>query len=190
MIQTNIEDFVSIYKTICPYKKFIYMSTPITTGPRFIEWYKKVGKNYKDPTLYDYQHKMHVIRMNEIDAQVKAENLLDRVHGLVVNPAEFKIKLTQPEFLAFWTKFIIDHASTVIFTDGWSYSRGCLNEYLVATQYNIPCLDHKLRPLEINDAILEIKFAITTLKGLELSTSSQEDVLRVINEDQSYMSEK
>lgn len=190
MIQTDIEDFLVIYKTIYPQKKFVYMSTPITTGPRFVEWYRRVGKDYTDKSMYDYQFERNVKRFNEIDAAAKAKNLASILNGaLVVNPGEFKINLSQKEFKTFWDKFIAEHADYVVLSEGWALSRGCLYELQSAINNNVRCVDFNLFNLDSDKCIFEIEKAIQTLKGVDLDYSVQTETIRLLShEHYSYLS--
>lgn len=176
MIQTNIEDFISIYETIIPQQKFVYLSTPITTGPRFLEWYNSVGKDLDDNT-YVLKHKQEVIKPNETDAYFRAIKLSHQLGEMIVNPAQFKANLSQQQFTRFWVKFVNEHSSSVILSDGWALSKGCVSEFLAAEQNSIPYFDAELNKIPIDDAIKKIKEAILQLNVAQLNCDIQKGIL-------------
>jgi hypothetical protein len=66
---------------------------------------------------------------------------------------------TQADYRAFWGEVIERYAAEVIFRDGWSSSRGCAYEFLVAARAGIPTLDAVRRPLSLLDALGMIRSA-------------------------------
>lgn len=134
-------------------KSAVYMSTPVTTGPRYFSWLRE-----KEPRS----------NMTEtvVNANITAaENSAGHIRGVtgrpVINPACFVQKdWSQTEYLFFWSVVIERFACEVWFTDGWQYSNGCTYEFYISQKARIPCRSEGGSEIILSDAISLMKQAV------------------------------
>lgn len=113
----------------------VYVSAPITTGRRFLEWRRRVSWEAEaDGARYRDSHRAEVVAPNV--AAVERLVLAARRHfrDPVIDPTALKDQpgWTQREYHALWTRVVHELAHSVVFADGWEYSCGCLLEFTVA----------------------------------------------------------
>lgn len=120
-------------------KEATYVSGPITTGPRFIEWYLLSGHSLElDNNIYQINKLKSVLVPNESDIFEAAKTLRNRFSGPVIEPASLHIpSWTQKEYYLFWTELMRRFVSRVVALDGWQYSIGCVIEFHHAIECGI-----------------------------------------------------
>ncbi|MFZ4856778.1 MAG: hypothetical protein ACOYL3_10315 [Desulfuromonadaceae bacterium] len=108
-----------------------YISGPITTGPRFIEWYISTGYLLEnDYKTYQQNKQISVVNLNESDLFEAAKSLRNNFTGPVIEPASLHISCwKQNDYYLFWTELMRRFVSRVIALDGWQYSIGCVIEF-------------------------------------------------------------
>lgn len=116
-----------------------YISGPITTGPRFIEWYISTGHLLENHTNEYQQNRLkYVLSQNESDIFEAAQILRNKVSAPVIEPASLHIpSWTQQDYYLFWTELMRRFVTRVVVLDGWQYSIGCVIEFHHATQFGI-----------------------------------------------------
>lgn len=132
--------------------KVTYLSGPITTGPRYIEWFNSTegGSVKGSPSEADA-----VIKPNSGEIIKVAAELRKFWPTPIVEPASFNIRgWKQEEYLALWSEFIETHTETIVFLDSWQCSVGCITEYCRALQ-------HKKRTVKLDGSPLTIETAIS-----------------------------
>ena len=124
----------------------IYVSTPITTGPGFVEWMRTRGQHLKkDGNQYQRALKADVILPNIQRTAASIELLRWRHMGLIINPTTLDVPgWKQSDYHRFWTIVLDRHARRVILLQGWQYSRGCTIEFEAAQKLGIDCVDENL----------------------------------------------
>ena len=127
----------------------IYVSTPITTGPAFIEWMQTKGQYLnKDSNDYRSALKADVILPNVRRTAASIELLRWRRMGLIINPATLEVPgWQQSDYHRFWTIVLHRHARRVILLKGWQYSRGCTIEFEAAQKLGVDCVDESLEAI-------------------------------------------
>lgn len=156
----NIEDFFDILKNLFKGNEIIYISTPINTGDKYIQWYKNHGKilkdNYKE---YENEKKMMVIQPNIIRTKEFVKRLRKRVNKVVIDPTTFEIHnedWSQDDFYDFWSSVIKELVNEIIFIDGWEYSIGCCYELLAAIKNNKKIYNEDMQQLTLKECIVKI----------------------------------
>jgi len=116
-----------------------YVSGPITTGPRFFEWYISTGHLLEHNDIaYQQNKQISVLAQNESDIIEAAKTIRCKFNGSVIEPASLHIpSWNQQDYYEFWTKLMKLFVSRVITLDGWQYSIGCVIEFYHAIQYGI-----------------------------------------------------
>jgi hypothetical protein len=157
----EIDDLAAVFGTVRSGRTAIYVSTPLTTGPRFSSWRGTVRLDANDPT-YRSEFRRHVVEPNTAEARRFAEKLREVERRVVIDPGALPDidEWTQDDYRVFWGRVIERNASTVVFRDGWEHSRGCSYEFLVAAQSGAELLDARLEPLSLDRGLELLRLAI------------------------------
>jgi hypothetical protein len=151
----------------------LYVSTPITTGPRFVAWLRDKGSSFaRSSAAYRDGHTTAVVRPNVAAAAPIVRDLRARMRQPVIDPTAFPDApgWTQDDYRELWTRVIQRFATRVVFIDGWEYSEGCCLEYLVAFRSGATCVDSRERPLPRDQALERMSRAYTELASLDVDT--------------------
>ncbi len=149
-------------------RKVAYLSGPITTGLRFIDWWTETGHRLaKDSAAYTKGLRNHVIVPNENQLKVTAELLRAKGAEPVIEPASLFVReWSQRDYVELWEHFIADHASRILLMDGWEYSAGCASEFCRAHLEGIPTVRIDGSPIVARDGIAAIRRAIACVEAL------------------------
>ena len=133
----------------------LYVSTPITSGPRFLDWYRREGRKLKaDPAAYWRGMRAEVILPNRQMAGNFIEALRWQIDSPIIDPSAFDMPdWEQQDYHQFWLKILEKHVRRVIFMTGWAYSTGCTLELEHALLLGLDCVDQDLKPLDIPRAV-------------------------------------
>jgi hypothetical protein len=161
-------------------RKVAYLSGPITTGLRFIDWWSETGHRLaKDSAAYTKGLRNHVIVPNENQLKVTAELLRAKGSDPVIEPASlFVSEWSQRDYVELWEHFIADHASRILLIDGWEYSAGCASEFCRAHLEGVPTVRIDGSPIVARDGIAAIRRAIACVEALEPSPAYLQHTLR------------
>lgn len=118
----------------------VYLSGPITTGPRFVDWYRRVGKLIEsDKARYNRALREEVVDPNNADVRTTAAQLRLRVREPVLEPASLRIAdWSQTDYLALWERVIERFAARIVLMPGWQFSAGCAAELYRGIQNGLP----------------------------------------------------
>jgi hypothetical protein len=161
-------------------EKAVYMSAPITSGKRLIEFHKKNGSHLKPKYIYSTKDiSIQVAKYNRLHAEDIAKKVRRKINGMVIDPtlvADLN-GWTQDDYRFLWGKVIEKYASTVVCIDDWNYSNGCAYEFLIATQSKIETLDENLNSLSLDKGMILIQRAIEDLEQCLLPTNFLQSVI-------------
>lgn len=146
-----------------------YLSGPITTGRRFIDWWRDAGRALA-PDSDDYRSALRtqVIQPNEVAIKLTAEVLRAKHLEPVVEPATlFVSHWSQTDYLELWEQFITDHASRILLMDGWEFSAGCASEFCRAHLDGLPTHRIDGTPVVARDGIAAIRRALAEVEALD-----------------------
>lgn len=142
----------------------IYLSTPITTGPRFVAWRRGPGAELSVETP-EYQRRRadEVVAPNRADITPVLELLRERFDEPVIDPTALEDVpgWQQFDYHRFWTEVIHGYVHTAVFVDGWQYSSGCVLELAAAVAVGARLLTQDLEPLVPHEATELIQHAIS-----------------------------
>jgi hypothetical protein len=98
----------------------IYVSAPITTGWRFLVWYKTTGHALKPKSIYKKVHAREVVARNCAEALSTIDSIRRQYYPTpVVEPVTFTTPgWTQSDYRCFWGKVIERFVNRTIFF-GW-----------------------------------------------------------------------
>jgi hypothetical protein len=116
----------------------VYVSTPITTGPGYLDW---LIAHQDAPAAEREQARQEMIRANIAAVVPLVRAVPERVPGAhVIDPTALEDVpgWTQPDYHRFWAEVILAHVDEVVFADGWTASVGCSVEFAVAMLRRLP----------------------------------------------------
>jgi hypothetical protein len=152
-----------------------YISTPITTGPEFVAWWRAQGSTLDrhDPA---YQHEVGLVVRRNIEAVRPLVRLVERTLARpVIDPTRLGpiAAWEQPDYHDFWVRVIQRFVETVVLADGWQYSSGCSLEFAAAVIGGLSILDASLQPVPVSTAVRLLEQAIDELDAAGLSSAYQ-----------------
>lgn len=139
---------VEAFSTVVEGDAAVYVSSPLTTGPRAFEWHRQHAP--ETPTFVS-----EVIEPNRRDAAAFVRTVRAKTSNPVIDPTAMKDLegWEQSDYRYFWGRVIQDYCYEVIFREGWQYSSGCSYEFLVAVKKGIPMFTERLQPLVVAEGI-------------------------------------
>lgn len=141
----------------------VYVSTPITTGLRFVRWRRGPGAGLGAGDAEYRQGLLDaVIQPNRAQIAPLVGALRKRFDSPVIDPTELEDVpgWEQFDYHRFWAEVIERYAHTVVFADGWHYSSGCVLELTAAAETGATLLRQDLAPLEPEEAVHLVESAI------------------------------
>ncbi len=151
------------FRTIASGRIVWYVSSPLTSGKRSIEWLMATQQPVGDPSeLLSEDFKRTVLAVNRTDAASFVESLREREHRIVIDPTALPELpgWTQADYRVLWAAVIKRYVATVVFRDGWEYSNGCAWELLTAYVSNCRLLRENLSPLSVPEAKAMVEDAV------------------------------
>ncbi|MBI3409416.1 MAG: hypothetical protein HY040_13830 [Planctomycetes bacterium] len=159
-------------------QKAIYVSVPITTGPRLFSWFRDLiarGEPLPDPRRPEGNHERRqvILEPNLRDAQA----LVTRLRGLkkepVIDPSILRDVpgWRQEDYISLWEGVIERFVAQIVFADGWNFSFGCAHEFLFATNRKVATLDSNFEPISRADGIRKIAEAVRNLEEVGADVS-------------------
>ena len=126
-----------------------YVSTPITTGPQFVDWWRTKGHGLGTDHP-DYAAELDQVIEHNIAAVRPLVAEVERRFGRpVIDPTRLGplAGWRQHDYHRFWVEVIERFVATMVFADGWHYSSGCSLEFAAAIDAGLTTLDSSLQPL-------------------------------------------
>lgn len=188
----GIENMLGFLSSLIEGKTAVYISSPITTGARFIRWYKENGSKL-DPESKQYkdEHFSNVIQPNLEEVKDKIARLRRQFDTFLVDPTRFYYpEWTQDDYRYFWGSVIERHVKIVVLLDGWQYSKGSTFEYLVASHSNIEILSENLCKLDTETGLKMIREAIEKYHANSIPTEYFERIADELSIAQAAEAEK
>jgi hypothetical protein len=150
----------------------VYVSTPITTGPRFVQWRRGPGAHLQ-PDSAEYEQRRHeaVIVPNREAVAPLVESLHSQLQDPVIDPTALEDVpgWEQFEYHRFWAEVVDRYVHTAVFADGWEYSSGCVLELAAALSADVATQFGDLTVLSVDEASARVQRAIADV--------AQDDVL-------------
>lgn len=166
----QVEMLLSAYESFFIGKEGNYISTPITTGKRFIDLLIKHSAHDRHGLIAKFGDEVAKEMLDKVEAEniqsgeelsnsLRASNLTN-----VINPAKFRaIHFEQDHFNHFWSILIEKKIRSVYFNNNWEFSYGCRTEYVAAVRHKIPSYDAEKKPLTPSMGITKLNEAMTFL---------------------------
>jgi hypothetical protein len=155
----------------------VYVSAPITTGRRFVDWRLGPGADLS-PADEEYarQHRQQVVVPNCVHVKPLVARCRQRFGGVVIDPTALDdvTGWTQRDYHRFWALVIERFAATTVFVDGWEFSRGCTLEFVEALRTGSRMLREDLSPLRPEDGVRLIERAAAITSRNQLTAEAAE----------------
>lgn len=156
---------IQTYESVIGSNKAYYLSGPITSGSKFIEWNNTVGKFITDENEKKKSKFINVIQPNNIKLQEESDKLREIYKTPIINPASLCIKsFTNEDYITLWIDVINKFVTRMFSIDDWYYSYGCIIEFRLATKLNMPISTISGLKLNTNVGLELIKSEILNLK--------------------------
>lgn len=180
--QKETELLLLAFKCILDSKDAIYISGPITTGDRHLDWHIKNRQNSSE-FRNNQLHRQEVIENNIKNIELIAKSIRKISDSIVIEPASLELKhWIQDDYLLLWGRVIEKYVKNIVFVTNWEYSRGCVYEFYLGLINQIGLLDANMSPINIPIAINRIKNTIMLFKNHSLDVSLQEKLFILMNE--------
>lgn len=156
-----------------PLHNIIYASSPTSTG---LLLYETIRANPDRPIS---EIKKQVMGANIAGGIQLGRELTELGFRNVIVPGKFFAEgWTQEHYMSLWEQVIRRFATVICFNDGWHYSTGCVEEFLIGIQTDKEIVDRNLQPIRPHDELDKIKTAIDRIDEMELEPGRLFDVYR------------
>ena len=175
---------LEVYKSVLGGEKALYVSLPITSGRRFIEWLELTGKCAADVDNLDKRgkesHNTQVVIPNSVHAKQVIQRIRETTRQIVIDPSAIPpiTGWKQEDWRFFWGQVIERYAAAALFVDDWQYSNGCVYEFWIAHKQGIPTMDEQKRSLQLEQGVGLITESSAEMRRHGASTDFVEQVLR------------
>jgi hypothetical protein len=163
----EIDAFIELFRGVFPGREALYVSAPITSGRRLINWISR-NPNVTDALdHYQHEHSREVVAPNRDAASGLVTKARATYSGPVIDPTVVSDieGWTQGDYRTAWSRVIQEFVRTVVFADGWEFSNGCSYEFLIATKAGVQILDELWRPITTAAGISLLRGAISDISS-------------------------
>jgi hypothetical protein len=145
-------------------RQAIYVSTPITTGLRYLQWLARHAPGSADR---DAAFEWEVITPNTAHGRELVRRIRDHFpRAAVIDPTAVSLPgWEQGEYHELWAQVIHRYARLVVCGDGWEYSNGCAYEFLTASCAYVEVVDERYEPITVRAGIERIKTAVVEYRA-------------------------
>jgi hypothetical protein len=149
----EVFSFVEAFSSAIDDRDAIYVSSPLTTGQRAVDWIARNGPGIVGG-VGDAKFRTEVYEPNRRSAREYVRTLRQRVKQVVIDPTAVADipEWTQDDYRVAWGEVIARYCGKVIFLDDWQHSSGCAYEATVAFATHAEVLKADLSPLTLDAA--------------------------------------
>ncbi|MGA2985025.1 MAG: hypothetical protein ABSG32_14525 [Terriglobia bacterium] len=176
----EIEALVELFRGVFAGRVALYVSAPITSGQRFVDWY---ARHHNLASLGEEQFRRE--QRDEVVAPNRsaASALIRKVRGIQSGPVIDPTAVgdiegwVQGDYRTAWARIIEEFVRTVVFADGWEFSNGCCYEFLIATKAGIETQDESWRPITLASGVALMRHAVVEMSSRGLSVEFLRGIL-------------
>ncbi|MEA3018150.1 MAG: hypothetical protein QOI38_2872 [Sphingomonadales bacterium] len=180
-IEVQRKMVLSMVRAVLGTQRYTYLSGPITTGRRFVEWQREHGRPIADADEWKRERVRAVITPS-CDALFQEAETLRGSGRHVIDPGSFEARdrmWQQSDYYRLWDEVITAHASEVCFVNGWEFSAGCVLEYGCALKCGRPTRTMAGEDMSKAAAFALIQDALVHLRDEdEQITKLRDDIIR------------
>ena len=180
--EREIESLLNVLGSVVVDRAAVYVSTPITSGRRFVDWSRR--RNLKTDLSHPETHQefvREVLVPNNEHARKIIGQMRRRFAQPLIDPTALKDMegWVQDDYRVLWARVIEEYAGSVVFLDGWQYSNGCAYEFLIAHRLDPQpsILNEVLASLKLEEGMRLVESAILELQSSKLSSEFLREVL-------------
>jgi hypothetical protein len=180
----KIDTVVKVLASVVDGRTAVYLSAPITSGKRFLEWCTHLNKDLSPfSSQYRDAHIREVIEPNRRHTRALVQKLRCTLPDVLFDPTAVMDlpDWTQGDYRHLWARIIEQYVKTAVFADEWHYSNGCAYEFLIAQQSGAMTLNQRQQPISIEEGLHLIHSAIIELQVNAQPTIFLEAVLRELS---------
>lgn len=170
-----------------PQRSAVYVSTPVTTGPTFIDWLRRVGHRLKRGSKEYLTALRAEVVLPNVQRAARFLELLRWQHvGMIIDPTSLEVPgWDQQTYHEFWRKVLDRHVRRVIFLNGWELSHGRVMEFETAQRLDLDCVDETFKPLSCDKGLQLIQSAVEQVRALDVDISALEAVCQRLEQTRS-----
>ena len=133
----------------------LYVSSPLTTGQRFIDWRGSTSAPDPRDVAYPEAFRRAVFEPNRENAKAFVARLREERADVVINPTGLPDLegWTQRDYRSLWGEVIRRYVRLVVFRNGWEYSDGCTYEFFVAARHGVSMVFENLSPMTAEEGL-------------------------------------
>jgi hypothetical protein len=172
---------LNMLESVLGEQKADYVSSPLTTGARFVKWFADEGHRL-DPHSESYRsgHQHKVVRPNIVEAKRFVADL--RASGnCVIEPTSLDVAhWTQSDYRHLWGLVIQRYARRVFFMNGWEFSSGCAYEFWMAASVGVQTLTRDHEKISYEHGRDRIRAAAIATRQAGMSTRFLDQVVAAL----------
>lgn len=177
---SEIEILLTFLQSVISERNAIYVSSPITSGRRYIDWVKQhpINNNFSGDNQ-NPEFIRNVIEKNLEHAKSVIQKMRSVFSGdVLIDPTAVPDiqDWKQDDYRYAWGRIIERYVKIIVCSDDWQFSSGCAYEYLVARRAGIQIIDEKQEKITLEKAQQLIKEAIKLMQTHNIPTTFQEAV--------------
>jgi hypothetical protein len=143
-------ELLSVFQCVIGGPYATYLSGPITTGRRFVDWFAINGPHASlmPSSSFDAAFRNAVVVPNETTLFEVAALIRRGATRPVIEPASLRVSgWQQASYHEFWTKAIELFAARMVVVNDWQYSVGCAIEFRHAVKLGLPIENCHAQPV-------------------------------------------
>lgn len=198
-------DFASAAYDTLVADNFVYISLPITSGPKLLEYMEERGfKTLAEAAADKEAFFKSVVAPNLQNGLKVSGEWSAKIDGVVIAPTEFEKRLRgnenigwgQDDYMGMWLPLIDKKVTHIVMLDGWQYSNGAGEEYLQAVlmqmgrrpRSNIDITDAQGTPLPLDKGIRMVAEAYKDMHSRGLKSRNIAETLFLLLESEERFS--
>ena len=143
--QKRTEEIKIIARSFATYlaPEIEYVSSPISEGKLLYQYLQEKGLRFDEELKKEPDFVERVIKPNKQLAKMIGKQRKAQGKTVIVPAIFYRSGWSERDYLDLEIPLIENKINRILFVDGWEYSGGCIEEYLVAQQKGIPCFEQQ-----------------------------------------------
>lgn len=169
----EVVKIAEVFAAVVEGRSALYVSSPLTTGQRFIDWRGSASALDPRDVAYPEEFRRAVLEPNRESARAFVERLREAHTDVVIDPTALPdlVGWTQRDYRSLWGEVITRYVRLIVFRNGWEYSDGCTYEFFVAARQGIPMARENLSPMTEEEGVRLVREAVD--RGMAIRVSAE-----------------
>jgi hypothetical protein len=177
---SQIEVLLTFLQSFIPDRNAVYVSSPITSGRRYIEWVKKhPGNRSFSGDNQNPEFITSVIGKN----REHSKSVIQKMRALfsdkvLIDPTAVPdiSGWNQDDYRYAWGRVIEEYTKVLVLSNDWQFSCGCIYEYLIGKRIGIKIIDEEQQEITLERGLRLMKEAINLMQSHDLSVTFHESI--------------